>query len=62
MPTRDSDIERFARIKLDAKAQRNQNTVNVFYQAGHSQKAIALAFDVSSSTVSRVIKQVENGE
>ena len=35
---------------------------NAFYQGGHTQTAIALAFDVSKSTVSRVIKGFENAE
>ena len=30
-------------------------------EGGHTQTAIALAFDVSSSTVSRVIRAFENG-
>ena len=61
-PPRDSDIRRYANLKHKSKAARNQNMANAFYQGGHTQTAIALAFDVSGSTVSRVIKEFENGE
>ena len=60
-PALDSDIRRYADIKHESKTKRNQNMANAFYQGGHTQTAIALAFDVSSSTVSRVIKEFENG-
>lgn len=60
-PALDSDIRRYANIKHKSKAERNQNMTNAFYQGGHTQTAIALAFDVSGSTVSRVIKEFENG-
>ena len=45
---------------MSAKAERNQNIANAFYQGGHTQTAVALAFDLSSSTVSRVVKEYEN--
>ena len=60
-PALDSDIQRFASVKHRTKAERNQNIANAFYQGGHTQTAIALAFDLSSSTVSRVVKEYENG-
>ena len=60
-PPRDSDIRRYANLKHKSKAERNQNMANAFYQGGHTQTAIAFAFDVSGSTVSRVIKEFENG-
>jgi DNA invertase Pin-like site-specific DNA recombinase len=60
-PTLNSDIRRYADIKHKSKAERNQNIANAFFQGGHTQTAIALAFDVSSSTVSRVIKEFEKG-
>ena len=59
-PALDSDIRRYAGIQHKSKTERNQNIANAFYQGGHAQTAIALAFDVSSSTVSRVIKAFEN--
>jgi putative transposase len=60
-PVLDSDIKRYSDIKHKSKAERNQNIANAFYQGGHTQTAIALAFEVSSSTVSRVIKEFEKG-
>ena len=60
-PALDSDIRHYSNLKHKSKAERNQNIANAFYQGGHSQTAIALAFEVSSSTVSRVIKEFENG-
>lgn len=54
-PTHDSDLKRYADKKFADKDQRNQNMADAFYQGGHSQTAIALAFGVSSSTVSRVV-------
>lgn len=54
-PTHDSDLKRYADKKFASKDQRNQNMADAFYQGGHSQTAIALAFGVSSSTVSRVV-------
>ena len=56
-----SNINRFAGIKHHTKQEQSQNIANAFYQGGHSQTAIALAFDISSSTLSRVIKGYENG-
>ena len=60
-PALDSEIKRFSDIRHKSKVERNQNIANAFYQGGHTQTAIALAFDVSSSTVSRVVKEFENG-
>ena len=60
-PALDSDIKRYANIQHESKTKRNQNIANAFYQGGHTQTAIALALDVSGSTVSRVIKEFENG-
>ena len=57
----DSDIRRYSHLKHKSKAERNQNIANAFYRGGHTQTAIALAFEVSSSTVNRVIKEFENG-
>ncbi|MDP2255954.1 MAG: helix-turn-helix domain-containing protein, partial [Polaromonas sp.] len=54
-PTHDSDLKRYADKKFTSKDQRNQNMADAFYQGGHSQTAIALAFGVSSSTVSRIV-------
>ena len=61
-PALDSNIKRYAAVKHDTKAERNQHIANAFYQGGHSQTAIASAFDLSSSTVSRVVKEYENGK
>jgi putative transposase len=60
-PALDSDIRRYSNLKHKSKAERNQNIANAFCQGGHTQTAIALEFDISSSTVSRVIKEFENG-
>jgi putative transposase len=54
-PTHDSDLKRYADKKFASKDQRNQNMADAFYQGGHGQTAIALAFGVSNSTVSRVV-------
>jgi transposase len=48
-------------MKSASKDQRNQNIANAFYQGGHSQTAIALAFRVSTSTVSRVVADYGRG-
>jgi putative transposase len=58
-PPKDHDVQRYAAIKTLNKEQRNQNIANAFYQGGHSQTAIALAFGVSTSTVSRVVADYE---
>ncbi len=58
-PPLDSDITRYATKVCGNKAQRNQNMADAFYQGGHSQTAIAQAFGVSGSTVSRVIMGYE---
>jgi putative transposase len=56
---KDHDVQRYAAIKTLNKEQRNQNIANAFYQGGHSQTAIALAFGLSTSTVSRVVADYE---
>ena len=61
-PPLDSDVRTYAERKAENKAARNQNIADAFYQGGHSQTAIALAFGVSSSTVSRVVMGYENGK
>ena len=60
-PALDSDIRRYSEIEHKSKAERNQNIATAFYRGGHTQTAIALAFAVSSSTVSRIINEFENG-
>jgi transposase len=40
---------------------RNYHDAQAFYQGGHTRTAIAQAFHVSSSTVSWVIKDYEDG-
>ena len=59
-PAPSGDIKRFASIKYSTKAKRNQNVANAFHQGGYTQTAIALAFGLSSSTVSRIVKAYEN--
>jgi putative transposase len=58
-PQRDGDVKSYAAIKTITKDQRNQNIANAFYQGGHSQTAISLAFGVSTSTVSRIVADYE---
>lgn len=58
-PVRASSLEDYAKSDAADKEQRNQNIADAFYQGGHSQTAIALAFSVSSSTVSRVVAMYE---
>jgi putative transposase len=58
-PPKDHDVQRYAAMKTLSKEQRNQNIANAFYQGGHSQTAIALAFGLSTSTVSRVVADYE---
>lgn len=60
-PARDSDVMRYAALSFATKDERNQNMANAFYQGGHSQTAIAQAFKVSGSTVSRVVMGYQNG-
>ena len=60
-PVRDSDLKRYAAMKTAGKDHRNQNIADAFYQGGHTQTAIALAFGVSTSTVSRVVAEFERG-
>ena len=60
-PSRGRDLQHFVAMKSASKDQRNQNIANAFYQGGHSQTAIALAFRVSTSTVSRVVADYERG-
>lgn len=57
--TLDSDIKRVASMKYSTKTERNQNIVNAFYQGGHTQTAVAVAFDLSSSTARRAVKEYE---
>ena len=59
-PALASDIKRYTVIKHNTKAERNQNIARAFYQGGDSQTVIALAFELSSSTVSRVVKEYED--
>ena len=61
IPTHDSDVIRYAAMKFTSKDQRNRNIANAFYQGGHSQTALAQAFGISSSTVSRVVTEYGNG-
>ena len=49
-------------MKFTTQDERNQSMVSAFYQDGHSQTAIALAFGLSSSTVRRVVMVYKNGE
>ena len=53
-------LKHLADLVCSTKAERNQHIVNAFYQGGHTQTAIAQAFDLSASAVSRVIKEHEN--
>ncbi len=56
-PPLDGSIKRFVTpAAMENKASRNQAMVDAFRIGGHSQTAIAEAFGVSGSTVSRVIK------
>ena len=61
-PQKDNDEMRYARSAFTTKEARNQNMADAFYQGGHSQTAIALAFNVSGSTVSRVVLRYEPGK
>ncbi len=58
-PAKDSDLQIYAKLPVNNKEQRNQNIANAFYQGGHSQTAIAIAFKVSTSTVSRIVADYE---
>jgi REP element-mobilizing transposase RayT len=60
-PSRDSDVHHYARRSSTNKQERNQNISDAFHQGGHSQTAIAVAFRVSTSTVSRVVMGYEKG-
>jgi putative transposase len=61
-PPREHRIERYVpkAAQGTSKAERNQAIANAFYKGGHAQTAIAAAFGVSGSTVSRVIQEYEN--
>jgi putative transposase len=61
-PALGKGIEYFAARAKSAKSkvERNQAIEAAFYQGGHTQTAIALAFNLSSSTISRVILAAEN--
>jgi putative transposase len=56
------DLQAYASSRAATKAQRNRNIVDAFHQGGHSQTAIASAFGVSTSTVSRVVMGFERGK
>jgi putative transposase len=58
-PVRASSLQEYAKSDATDKAQRNQNIADAFSLGGHSQTAIALAFGVSGSTVSRVVAMHE---
>lgn len=60
-PPRDSGLHTYAQRASANKIERNQNISDAFHQGGHSQIAIALAFGVSSSTVSRVVMSLGKG-
>jgi transposase len=57
--TKDSDLQNYAKLKAHSKEERNQHNANAFYQVGHTQTAIAIAFEVSTSTVSRIVADYE---
>ena len=61
IPTHESDVKRYAAMKFTSKDQRNQHIANGFHQGVHSQTALALAFGISSSTLSRVVMGYEKG-
>jgi putative transposase len=56
-PPLDVRVEEYARVEggFGSKAERNKKIAQAFFEGGHSQTAIARAFEVSGSTVSRVI-------
>lgn len=58
-PARGASLLTYARGPHADKVARNQAIAEAFFQGGHSQTAIAQAFGVSSSTVSRVVNGVE---
>ena len=58
-PQKDSDVMRYVRTPFASKAMRNLSVIDAFYKGGHSQTAIAIAFKVSSSTVSRILLRHE---
>ncbi len=58
-PAKDSDLQNYAKLKAQTKEERNQHIANAFYQGGHTQTAIAIAFKVSTSTVSRIVADYE---
>ena len=62
-PALDCGIEHFVRqaIAGEGTSARNQAMVDAFFKGGHTQTAIAQAFAVAASTVSRVIKASEGG-
>jgi putative transposase len=59
-PPKDQHVQHYAKLAQNSKAMRNQHIAQAFYQGGHTQTAIAQAFHVSSSTISRVIKEYED--
>jgi putative transposase len=58
-PAKDSDLQNYAKLKAQNKEKRNQHIADAFYQGGHTQTAIAIAFNVSTSTVSRIVADYE---
>jgi REP element-mobilizing transposase RayT len=58
-PAKDSNLQNYAKLKAQSKEERNQHMANAFYQGGHTQTAIAIAFKVSTSTVSRIVADYE---
>ena len=48
-------------MKTTSKKQRNPNIADAVYPGRHSQTAIALAFGISASTVSRVVTGLARG-
>jgi putative transposase len=60
-PARGGDVRTYAGRKWASRKERNQNICDAFHQGGHSQTAIAVAFDVSTSTVSRVVAEFGKG-
>ena len=61
VPPHDSDVHHYAQRHRANKKERNQIIRDAFHLGGHSQTAIALAFGLSSSTVSRVVMAHEKG-
>jgi transposase len=58
-PAKDSDLQNYAKLKAHNKEARKQHIANAFYQGGHPLTAIAIAFEVSTSTLSRIVADYE---